>query len=717
MASTPLPGTYSPQVSALDLPRRVTPFRSEGGSPIAEGLGAVGQALEQKQRSDETTAAANAVSALHLQSLQLLKDQQANAQPGANGFTPQLLGAFDKQADQLVSQFRGQRYAGPMVEAGIRNVRENLASHAIGFEAAEQVAYKRQSIGTTRDNAASVLQIDPSQLGSQLALIHAQTLNAGIGVDGIREETAKTDRELPYYAALGQANLSPRSVYDALKSNDATDPVVSRVTDPVSREHLLQYASAKVASTTADGIVNTYRQLGPKAGSLAYMSIDKTDLPDDIKAQVREHVAQGLGQWHEQQRQGAAPQLIGLEDRLLSGQTSPADKGLAWDLYQKGALTADQTGSTLGRIDAAELAAIPDTSGVQWVDRAYRNGNALDPKDGDVKKWSATWFANASKGVPAGSSAWINLASDFAAKTGVVPDPAISWSRAQLVSGAPDTAALAAQAVDRMTQASPRGVGYAIDEGAKVMARQIVDMTTAGTTPAQAVATARKTAEMPDAERERLGEVYRKQQVALSSESSLLSQVRRDTKFDTGFLETKPELPPLMVGEYEKLRHDYFVATGGNVDQASKLAMDDLRRTWGVTRVNGAPELIQYAPEAMYPGLSTQAVRADLEASAKGHTDDPTKVRLIPSPYTHVTDGQAWYVGVPDKSGAYDVLRGSDNRPLTYALPNPAAAMRAEKDRADAAGMAAARARQANERAGMAAMDEDLARASRMGIH
>ncbi len=50
---------------------------------------------------------------------------------------------------------------------------------------------------------------------------------------------------------------------------------------------------------------------------------------------------------------------------------------------------------------------------------------------------------------------------------------------------------------------------------------------------------------------------------------------------------------------------------------------------------------MQYAPEE-HAGIPTALLRSDMEDSVKGHTDDPSKVRLVSTPDTASTNGHIW---------------------------------------------------------------------------
>jgi hypothetical protein len=324
----------------------------------------------------------------------------------------------------------------------------------------------------------------------------------------------------------------------------------------------------------------------------------------------------------------------------------------------------------------------------------------LDPKDKDIRAGISDLFTQTTAAATPGSDEWVNRGADIASRTGVTPDPIIQWSRMQLVSGDAATAAQAAQAIQRVTDANPRGTPFALDDKDKVMARTINDAVQAGTDPKVAVENARRLASMPDAEKERLQQLYDKKNAAVdASVAALKNQVKSFPGYDAGWFTANPTIPNAMVGEFEELRQNYFKLTGGNKDQADALAAADLKNSWGITTVNGPREFMQYAPEAMHPGLTAQVIRDDMEASAKGHTDDPSKVRLIPTPATATTGGQIYALGVVNKYGAYDVIRDARGDPIPYQVPDGTAAAKAAYAKASAEGMAKLKAQEAIDQA------------------
>lgn len=704
---------YQPRVAAEDLPRKLTPRADaqDFGAPLARGVEALGNSLEQKSQADNATWAGDKLADSRVQAVERLTQMKAQAPAGDPGnFAQRYLQEFDKDNDQLVATSSANPIAQQMVHRGLTQLRASLAEHTIEWEATQRKASQADSLQQNLDKQLPVAQAHP-EMASQIGQSLMQQVNATNFDPEYKLKFARQmDTQLTRSAALGVIDQNPTEAYKQLKSESPTDPVLSRVTDPKVREELVQKASAGVAKSVGDSVVDAYRGQGPVAGGKAFAQVDKMDLPDEIKRGVYEKIETGLGQYHKEARDTNAPEIEHLEERLAAGTTELSDRGAVWDLYHKGALTPEQTGETIGRIEKAQEKQLEDTTNHDFAADAYKNGRAIDPKDKNVQDGIAQIFNERTAGLPAFSPEWTNRAADIAAKTGVTPEPVISLARAKLIGGDPKTAALAADTIDRQQAANPRGIGYALDGQTKAMARMVNDATHAGADAETAVTNARKITEMPDAQRARLDEIYKQQKVAAGAPGALTAALKADPQFKDGYglFTHAPAIPPDMVGEFRQQQQTYFKLTGGNVGQANQLALDDLKHTWGVSEVNGKKEYMQFAPEAMNPGLTTEALRTDMEAAAQGHTDNPKGAHLIATPETFHSEGQRWGLGVPDKFGAYDVVRDAHGNPLPYQLPNATATMQANHDKANADGMAQLHEMQKSARASESAMWESM---------
>ncbi|HEX4627525.1 MAG TPA: hypothetical protein VH137_01950, partial [Gemmatimonadales bacterium] len=166
-------------------------------------------------------------------------------------------------------------------------------------------------------------------------------------------------------------------------------------------------------------------------------------------------------------------------------------------------------------------------------------------------------------------------------------------------------------------------------------------------------------------------------------------QIHSDPKLaEIGWLKnTVPTIPTGMAADYRTLTRSYFNANGGDIKSAEASASRDLSASWGLTRMNGSPELVRYPPERLFPGLKADDIRADLartvekspEAFTRWNPGDrkletfhvePSALQLVPTDDTDRTGGREWGLRYADpQTGVSESLFGKDGQPLSYELP------------------------------------------------
>lgn len=690
--------TYQPRVSPEDLPRKTVPEMS--GVSFGGALTNVADSLDRKYQQDSATWAGDQIAQARVKAVTSLEQAKANAPAGdQTGFTDKYLAAFDKDNAPLIQSAGGNPWASRMISKGIDDLRDTLKTHTIGWEAQQNVAYRADSFQTNLKSQLPLVEAHPEladQVGSTLA---DQARAIGGGNEKVLPMLRAMHEQLSLAGANGMTRQNPQGMLDALNDPEKAPANLKSVLDGLGdqqREAIMAKAKGQISSQFSNNIVDTYRQQGPAAGASMLKALDTSDQPYDIKGQIRADVQKGLDQYRAESRQTNAPAVMGLEERLASGKPNPNDTSAVLDLYHKGVYTPEQAGEMRGRIEKAQEKQVDDNANFNTAHAAYTNGQGLDPKDKDSRAGVAQVFDALTKGVQPGTPEWINRAADISQKTGVTPDSVVEWSRTALVSSKPEVAAQAANAIQRMQDANPRGTPYAFgdDKETLAQARMINDSVRAGGDPQTAVENARKVASMPDADRQRLEELYKSNSGAFAKNTigALTGELKADPRLRTAswlpFKSSTLDIPPSMSGQYEELRQNYFKLTNGNIQQTNDLAYNDLKNTWGITGVNGKKEYMQFAPEQMNPGLTTDYLRKDMESSATGLTPDPSKARLIPTADTFQSSGQRWAIGVPDKFGAYSTLNDKRGIPIPYQLPTAAASFQDVKAKLATDGMA-----------------------------
>jgi hypothetical protein len=154
-----------------------------------------------------------------------------------------------------------------------------------------------------------------------------------------------------------------------------------------------------------------------------------------------------------------------------------------------------------------------------------------------------------------------------------------------------------------------------------------------------------------------------------------------------GFDKKPPEIPAAVRAEHDSLTRQFY-NDSGDLKTARELATAQAKARWGVTEVNGTPEFTRYPIEQTY-GFPPEFIRNDLSAQLRGVTDRPA--RLVQNRNTNSTRGLEWGVEVQAEDGAWDVLRGPDNRAARYILPMSGKEFDDSKQRLEAASREALR--------------------------
>jgi hypothetical protein len=704
---------YTPEVPAEDLPRKIVP-RMET-APVGEAFESAVQSSQAKLQADSATWAGDTLAQFRQKAVGDLETMKQNAPAGDPGdFTPKYLGQFDKNAQALASVPFTQTnpIAQSMLERGIGQLRDTLAQHTMEWEATQRKASQIDSIQQNLDGQLPLVRSHPEladQVGSTLNdQIQSTIAEPADKLRMLRSMDTKLTRE----AALGKVDQNPGGVYQQLQMDSPTDPVLSRLTDPQTRQEVMDAASHGMLKQFADSALNAYRSGGPAAGRAAYAGVDDLTVDRDpvkndaFKDQVRSEIQKQRGELIAENQQKYAPQVMALEESLKGGEADSARRGMIWGGYRQNWLTPEQAGAMLGEDDRINLKHADDGAGRQLIQDAYDGKYFLDPKNADEKKDANNWFLDRvdATQTPQGSQAYVNLGAEFAHRTGMVPEPVMDWARSVMVASKdPDAVFRASQAIDRMRTASPRGFEYADDDHKLAsIADSVLRMTNAGMAVPEAVQTSRDNYARGEDQRKLMDEQWRASKPFgkddTNLDSVLSAQVADDPALTkAGWLWGRNPLPhpPAMQADYEELVHSKYNHNGGNVAQAQADAARDIGTKWGVTQMNGQPELVKYPPERMFrapdggPGLSAQDIRTDIEQHATSgeikdsfvHWDnearkmvpfkpDPANIKLVSVPgVTDNSGGLRWGVMYQDETGVPESLYDKNHNPLMYELP------------------------------------------------
>jgi hypothetical protein len=395
----------------------------------------------------------------------------------------------------------------------------------------------------------------------------------------------------------------------------------ARLGEQAQRELKQQQVAAQAvqADSIANSVLGTYAKAGPDAGSAELAKLQKSGLSEDVLATVYGKVSTGVSRMRDIQQQAHADDLAGLYATIESKNVGPESFLTVDKLWQAGALSPLEKASLIGRIEGAHLSGAQDTALATTVRQALATGTPLDPSSSDQRKAITAAFTQDAQGAAVGSDSWQSLASAYAARTRMLPDPAASWVRSAIRSPDPKVAAPAIQFFGSIAAQSPDATS-GFDTQTKAFAGMANSMIEAGTPAEKAIEVARQTTlEQNPAVIKQREEAYRK---TTDSDSALDNYIDRD--FDPSLFSSQPSAPTGLKLDFSQQAGRYFQYTG-DIQSARDLAWQDIKRVYGVSEVNGTKQMMVLPPERF--GVKPEEIRADLDGATKGpiSVDDAMK--------------------------------------------------------------------------------------------
>jgi hypothetical protein len=658
---------------------------SQVGRQMANDLQQV-QAFQTQQLEERALASANdELQGARSDWSAQLEQRKAEAPAGAADFTKTVLTDFDADAKEREGRAKTPRARAALRER-LAGVRLSIQEEGQAFEAASGLRDKEQKIASGIDKAQVAVGFRPQDFEQ----IHTETLTAiagsGLSADQRVAQAQAATVQLARSAVAGMIRQDAKATLAELQNEKSENHAIQSL-DPEGRAHLLKVASIeadnKVVEDATLGILGAFSK-DTRAGQAALANIEKLNLTPAQQLEVRSKVQSGLGLQHAERRAQYAEQVNELERAIGAGAPGEKAEAAAAGLYRKGVYTPDQYTNVLQAIDGARVKAAKAGVDIAAVRNALATGARLDPKDTDIVKAVDTWFKETARvnQVPEGSEEWINSAAAIANRTNILPPEAMSWARKTILSGEPTLAVPAANAIARWADAAPHAYAYFDDPNLKAQAEQIDSLVRVGVPPGKAVEIARSnTFDIPKARQVELGEKYRKEIKATDNKSALSDLMDGDDAFEVGIAGTAPPPPLAMQDEYGALVRTYFDHTNGDIKRARALAWKDIRGTYGISTVNGEPEVLKLAPELVFKGIDPTVIRSDIDEVAKG-LGVTTPVRLSPAPrLTGDTRGLIWNLTTVDEDGNIDVLLDENGRPRRYAIPTDTATyVKAQED-------------------------------------
>lgn len=620
MATVP---TLQNQVSTQGVRARYRdPTPSTALDSVGAGLMDVGSAIHQVREHEALKADEAAVLEADRQSDTVANDLYVKAQgrtfKDAIGLAPEFLSEYDKHAAEQENELKSER-------AKLAFRRQSYAKRGAlqrqleVYEGNQREAYYEKSREDSKVqahmNAVTYYQ-DPQRVEQEIDSV-AKIVAATPGLDDEQKATELNVRQSGIYAGVinrylandqvGKADAYYRSVKGRISGDKA-----ALIENALSGARKQAAAEAKTAAinTQAGKILQLYSSDGPEAGSAAVAALAKSGVSPAILGEVYSKVQSGLNLVRNAKQEEHADDLASLAQSIQSGEAGPEQIDLVEQLWKDNVFSPTERATKIGQIESAFVQNAGDVAARELVRGALATGTPLDPQNDKQRKALSASFTVEARNSPPGSEPWQQLASAYAVRTRVLPEPATAWVRASLRSPNPKTAAAAAQFVGAVQAEAPDAL-TGFDAPTKAFAMTLSTMIAGGADPEKAVEIARQNVfETKPAIVEQRQKEFNdgKNGVAKASDSALESFIDRD--FDTAF-SWQPAADPGIRADFKSLTEQYYLRTGDK-EAAQELAWQDVRRVYGVSEVNGVKQMMAFPPEKF--GVPAAEIRKELDA-------------------------------------------------------------------------------------------------------
>jgi hypothetical protein len=479
-------------------------------------------------------------------------------------------------------------------------------------------------------------------------------------------QLVRTVRELPGEAGdaeMARVVAERHAQIDALVEDNVLDPVQAQRLRQSFGEQVDKALSADRTGSLVEEIVAAARTDVEAADDLLTTIDARDDLSLDEKTAVRSAYREQSELLRFERTRVHMEDLAGLSRRLAAGEFSGI-RAEAGRLYRRGALSPAEYEQYIGAAERNRQAEIEKDSDKEAFDAT----GAVNPADPVHQKAAEEFFQGLVKigGMKPGDERYRQTAIAMVSARNILPKSAQDWASIALLSSDPVAAGQAADFMARVDKAKPNAYAWNHEPKLEALASTLRDNVAAGLDPTAAYELARQTTwDMKESERKIRDEDYQKE-IKKNPNANAIESTLNDVYNDRPGWQSRLKVPAGARAEYDGLVKQYYMLTG-SLPKARELAGNKLKRSWGVSTVNGKPEFIKHPPEGK--GLTPDVVRADIAEAVKPLGLDPARMRLAMSSTTDLSGGVNWNLAHEDELGWPEIVLDKNNRPLAYGLP------------------------------------------------
>ena len=312
------------------------------------------------------------------------------------------------------------------------------------------------------------------------------------------------------------------------------------------------------------------------------------------------------------------------------------------------------------------------------VSNAMTNGEPLDPKNPIHKQAVENAYETRSMQYSSLSLSpaeqqqarqeLLQYGTNLAVKTNIMPPQMKADMRRYAIAGTPRSVVQMANTFRVLEREAPQTLD-GIGREQQAIYSSVASLDRAGMPVADAVELARKNAKVtPELKAE-----YRQSlsQIDSTSGDRLQSAMNADSGLNPWYnwlpmTDNKPVMTPALSASYAALEQEYYTLTGGNIDEASTLALREVQRTFSPSSINGDRKMMAYAPER-WTGLESDQLRGQLKTLTKKHGFPVDDAMIVSDAQTAVdTIPKTYAVYKLDETRLPTILMGEDGQPVRF---------------------------------------------------
>lgn len=295
--------------------------------------------------------------------------------------------------------------------------------------------------------------------------------------------------------------------------------------------------------------------------------------------------------------------------------TSPAQRSLLEqikpDPSQPNYASSMQRWERFGKFVDSNIKAQEKTFSANRLELSIQNNFPLDPTDKNNQEAADNYFEkNLQSGFSLRDENSLNAVAELSSRTGIIPSQVKTIFNTGATSKDPEVVLPIAKMYGQIFDNNPAA---ATDIPSSTMAyyTKVYELNRAGMPEDKAVETAyRLTYEQDERTKQMIAAQVRDKDYMKGRDKSAQANINNFYTLG-GFSSPGADKPGInnreYLRDYQTLYDANFAETGGDAKLAQKMTDAQVKKTWGVTSVNGKEEIMKYAPEAAYGITSSGA--------------------------------------------------------------------------------------------------------------